>query len=464
MLGMVILVRILSPSDYGLIAMVMVVLNFVQLFKDAGLATATVQNAQISHDQISALFWVNTLIGALIALVVFLAAPLISVFFKQPELTGITAALSLSILFTGIAVQHEALLRRHLRFLSLAYSQILSLAASQAVAIFLAVIGFRYWALVAGNVMQAVVWVIMIFYFCPWRPGRMKKGTGVRGMLRFGSHLTGFHFANYFARNADNILVGKYVGKAGLGLYSRAYQLLMLPLSQIRAPLDQVALPALSSLRGTPERYAGYFRRMLEVYAHLMTPITLLGALEADFFVRLLLGPQWIGAVAVFRILAIAGLVQAISTTRGLVMVSCGHSRRYLRWGLFNALLMVLSFIAGLPFGIEGVAAAYTIANYIVLFPSLRYCFNDTPVTVGMFLRAFYPPLLAALPGFAVILLAKHFWPGQSLLLHGIYSFVFIASFFFFSWRRRSVRETLGLVLDGLRSERNLNPENGASA
>ncbi len=453
MLGMVILVRILSPADYGLVAMAMVVLNFVQLFKDAGLATATVQRESISREQISTLFWMNVMIGALLAVLVLLSAPLLSMFFGRPELTKVTAAFSISILVTGLAVQHEALLRRHMRFNALAFIQIVSLAIGLVVSVVVAVLGFRYWALVAGAITQAVAWTLLIFYFCPWLPGKMTKGAGVRGMLRFGGHLTGFHLVNYFARNADNILIGKFIGTVALGLYSRAYQLLMLPLNQIRAPLDQVALPALSSLRTAPERYARFFQRLLEIYIHIMMPLTLLCALEADFLVRLLLGPQWIGTVAVFRILAIAGLIQAISTTRGLVMISFGFSRRYFYWGLFNSILMVASFAAGLPFGIEGVALAYTIANYVILVPSLLYCFRGTPVTVAMFLRTFYPPLLAAMPSLAAVMLARHFWPSRSLLVHGLYSCLFIASFVLLSWRRRSVRETIGLVLAGLRPE-----------
>ena len=462
MLGMLILVRILSPTDYGLIAMVMIIINFVQSFKDAGLSMATVQRENISHDQISTLFWMNAMIGTLLALLVLLCAPLFSWFFKRPELTNVIATFSISIFISGFAIQHEALLRRHMRFNVLAFIQIFSLAASLAVSVVMALLGFRYWALVVGTIMQTILWTLMIFYYCPWLPGKMKKGTGVRGMLQFGGHLTGFRFMNYFARNADNILIGKFIGMEPLGLYSRAYQLLMMPINQIRAPLDHVALPALSSLRHTPERYVKYYQRLLEIYILTIMPLTLLCALEADFLVRLLLGPQWIGTVTVFRILAIAGLIQAISTTRGMVMISSGHTKRYFYWGLFNSLMMIISFVVGLPFGIEGVAIAYTIANYIILIPSLLYCFHGTPVTLALFLRAFYSPLVAVLPSAAAIMLVKYMWPSQSIVMHCFYICVFIGTFISISWRRRSVRETVRLILGELRPDLKKSEENGA--
>lgn len=451
MAGMLILARILSPADYGLLAMALVLLNFVQIFKDAGLSMATVQRRSVSRGQVSTLFWLNTLIGLLAAVLVMMVAPLLSWFFGRPELTAIAAVLSISIFVGALTNQHEALLWRHMRFQVLAFIQVSSLLANTAVAVGLALAGFRYWSLVAGVVVQSVTAALLTFYFCPWVPGKAERNTGVRGMLAFGGHLTGFNIVNYFARNADNVLIGKFIGASALGLYSRAYQLLMMPLSQIRGPLDQVAMPALSSLLDEPGRYARYYRRLLEVSLLIMVPLVVICALEADFIIRLVLGPQWAGAAGVFRILALAGLVQTISTTRGLVMISSGRHSRFFYWGVFNSLLMVAAFAAGLSYGISGVAAAYTLANYIILFPSLAYCFHGTPVTMGMFLRSFYPSILTVLPALAAFMLARQAWPGDSFPAHFLRSAAFIAVFFLFSWGRRAVRETVGVVLKGLR-------------
>jgi O-antigen/teichoic acid export membrane protein len=459
--GTLVLARILSPADYGLIAMAMIVMNFVQMFKDAGLSMATVQQETVFHKQVSTLFWLNALISALIAIAVFLGAPLLSLFFNRPELTPVTAALAVSIFISGLAIQHEALLRRHMRFQALAFTQIIALLVNLIVSIVLALSGFRYWALVIGMIAHSVTETLLAFYFCPWMPGKMQKGTGVRGMLKFGGHLTGFNFVNYFARNADNILVGKFIGMEALGLYSKAYQMLMLPLNYIRQPLDQVALPALSALRNEPGRYARYYERLLQVSALAIIPLTLFCALEADFLVKILLGPQWIGTVTVFRILALAGLVQSVAKTRGLVLISHGYSVRYFYWGLINAILTVFSFIVGLPFGIEGVAIAYTIANYVILLPSLAYCFHGTPVTIALFFRASLPPLLTTMPAIAVIMLVKKLHPGDAIFWHGLFFCIFFGSYLFFSWRRRSVRDAIKLIIGGLQSDTDEKMKNG---
>jgi len=441
--------------------MAMIVLNFVQMFKDAGLSMATVQQENISHHQVSTLFWLNALISALIAIVVLLGAPLLSLFFKRPELTNVTVALAATIFVSGLAIQHQALLRRHMRFQALAFTQIAALLVNLIISIVLALLGFRYWALVVGAIAHSTVETFLAFYFCPWVPGKMQKGTGVRGMLKFGGHLTGFNFVNYFARNADNLLVGKFIGTEALGFYSKAYQMLMLPLNHIRLPLDQVALPALSSLRDDPERYARYYQRLLEVSALVIIPLTLYCALEADFLITFLLGPKWIGTVAVFRILALAGLVQSVAKTRGVVLISHGYSVRYFYWGLINATLTVFSFIVGLPYGIEGVAIAYTIENYVILLPSLAYCFHGTPVTIALFFRSSLPPLFTAMPAIAVILLVRKLQSGYSIFWHGLFFCIFFGSYLLFSWRRRSVRDSIALILSGLRSNPDEKLKNG---
>jgi PST family polysaccharide transporter len=282
---------------------------------------ATVQKENISHEQISTLFWLNILISAFLGLCVLAGSPLVAWFYGRPELTAVTAALSVSFLISGLMIQHQALLRRHMRFGTLAVIQIASYVANLIVTISLALLGWRYWALVGGTLATALSGTLLTLFFCPWMPGRMRKGTGVRGMLKFGGHLTSFNFVNYFSRNADNILIGKFIGADALGLYAKAYQLLMMPITQIRNPLDQVAMPVLSSLRNQPERYVKYYQRLVDIIASLTMPLTVYCAIEADFLIQLLLGPKWEGVVPVFRILAIAGLVQAVASTRGLVLI-----------------------------------------------------------------------------------------------------------------------------------------------
>jgi len=448
--GTMVLARLLTPHDYGLVGMVTVVVHFAQMFKDAGLSMATVQRESISHQQISTLFWLNVLISTSIGLCVLASSPVVAWFYGKSELTAITAALSLSFFITGLTIQHQALLRRHMQFGSLAVIQIASYLGNLAVTIPLAFLGWRYWALVAGSIATALCTTTLTLVFCPWSPGWMKRGTGVRGMLKFGAHLTGFTFFDYFAGNADNILIGRFIGADALGLYAKAYNMMKLPATQIRVPLSQVAMPVLSALRNQPERYVKYYQRLIDIIASLAIPLSLYCAIEADFLVRTLLGRQWLGAVPVFRLLALAALIHVVAGTRGLVLISHGYSKRFFYFGMGSALGTVASFAIGLPFGITGVAAGYAIAKYVILIPSLYYCFQGTPITVSLFLRTIAPPMLAGLTAVGSVALMKYAGAGDSTISHLAYAALFAAIYAGLSWCRLSVRETLRLMLNGL--------------
>ena len=444
MASTMVLARLLTPSDYGLIGMVTVVVNFATMFKDAGLSMATVQKDNISHEQISTLFWINVLISIVLGVCVLVGSPLVAAFYGKPELTAVTAVFSISFIPSGLSIQHAALLRRHMRFGSLAVVQIAAQVISLAVAILLALYGWRYWALVGGSLTTAFATVVLTFFFCPWVPGRMRKGTGVRKMLKFGGHLTGFNFINYFSRNADSILIGRFIGADALGLYTKAYQLFMMPISQIRAPITNVAMPVLSSLKDQPERYVKYYQRLIDIMATLTIPLTLYCFVEAEFLIGLVLGAQWLGAVPVFRVLAVAGVLQSITSTAGLVQLSFGYSARYFKWGVVGAFVFVGSFIIGLPYGIVGVATSYACANLLITFPTLFYCYHKTPVSVSLFLRTLIMPLLIS--GVAAgSLIAIKLLTDNSILNHlfalCIFSFVYGG----LSICRKPVRETVKL-------------------
>lgn len=447
LVGTMVLARILTPADFGLIGMVMVVVNFAQLFKDAGLSMATIQRDQISHEQISTLFWLNCAVSILLALCILIASPLVAWFYNRPELTAVTALLSLSFIFSGLAIQHTALLRRHMRFWSLACIRVASLVVRLVVVISLALVGWRYWALAMGSIVGALSGTLLTYYFCPWKPSGIRKGTGVRDMLWFGGHMTGFQFFKYFSLNADKILIGRYIGADSLGLYSKAYNLFMMPVTQIRTPLVQVTTPVLCSLQNQPERFAKYYQRLLDIVATLTMPLTLYCAIEADFLIRVTLGAKWLGAVPVFRILSIAGLIRAVDSIRGLVPMSCGFSRRFLLLGSFNAIVNVASFAVGLRYGITGVATSHAIARYALLLPSLYCCFYKTPFSVSLFMKTLVPPtLICGLAGLGIVA-TRYLFSGGSMAVNGLSAMVFGVIYAGLSWRRQPIRDTLGLLL-----------------
>ena len=423
--GTVVLARLLTPYDYGVIAMVTVLTNFIALFKDAGLSIATVQAKEITHEQVSTLFWINFLISCGLGVLILASAPVVSLLYGNSDVAGVTAVLSFSFILSGMVLQHDALLRRHLRFGIIAVVQIFSQVIMIVVTVCLAYQGFRYWALVVGLLTNSVVQILCYLYFCPWIPGQPRKNTGARKKLAFGLQLTGSRFLNYFATNADNFLIGRYIGGDALGIYNRAYSLFMVPVYQIQGPITSVSIPVLSALVGNQDRFKRYFSRILDIIAYLTIPLGLYCAVEAEFIIGLLLGPQWMNAVPVFRLLSLAGLLFAVSEVRSLVLISHGYTDRLLKFNIVNSALTVVAFIIGLRYGIVGIAIGFSVAQLIVLFPSLKYCFFKTPATLGLFFKSVYPPLLCSM-GSLIISFCLYYLVGDtSLVMHLVFGIVY---------------------------------------
>lgn len=369
----VVLARLLTPADYGLVGMVAVVTGFVGLFKDLGLSAATVQREEIGDAQVSTLFWVNVGVSLLVGLCVAAIAPGVAWFYGEPRLLPVTLAYSAGFLFGGLTVQHEALLKRQMRFAVLAAAEVAALLASIMTTVLLAWRGFGYWALVMGHLALSFIYMVAVWGMCGWRPSLPRRGADVRSLLGFGGNLTGFAVINYFARNLDNLLIGRFWGGYQLGLYAKAYQLLLLPLDQISYPLTNVVVPALSRLNDEPERYRRAYLRILEKVALVTMPGIALMVTTADWVVLIVLGPQWAEAGRIFALLGVAALIQPVTNTTGWLFVTQGRARDMFRWAPVGACVVVAAFVLGLPWGAAGVATAYSAAWVLVVTPLLFY-------------------------------------------------------------------------------------------
>ena len=407
--GTVILARLLSPEDYGLVGMVAVVTGFISIFKDLGLSAATIQKAEINNQQISTLFWVNVLLSVGLMLSTAAIAPGIAWFYGEPKLTAITLAYASGFLFGGLAVQHEAVLRRRMRFLALATAEVVSLVLSSVVAITLAWNGARYWALVSGHLCLGLIYSMAVWIACGWRPGPPVRNSGVREMLAFGGNLTGFAVVNYFARNLDNLLIGRYWGPQQLGLYARAYQLLLLPIDQMLTPISAVAVPALSRLKDSPDRYRQAYLRLLEKVALLTMPLMAFMIVSSDWLVAIVLGPKWTGVSPIFSLLGIVGLMQPLASTTGWLFVTQGRTHDMFKWGIIGSTITVAGIVAGLKWGAVGVAASYSLTSIVIVIPLLFWFVTRSgPVRMTDLYRTVAPVALASMCSLGVLLFLKH--------------------------------------------------------
>jgi O-antigen/teichoic acid export membrane protein len=398
-----VLARLLTPADFGLIAMATAMTGFVEMFKDAGLSMATVQCVEINHRQISTLFWINLGLSLVLMLIVAAMAPGVAWFYGEPRLLAVTLALAILFPLSGLMIQHQALLRRQMKFGALVSIDIVSRSIGVAAGITAAAFGANYWAIVAMMGVTAFANAIMVWLGCRWVPGLPSRGAGVRPMLAFGGNLTGSGFVNYWGRNADNLLIGWYWGASPLGLYSRAYSLMLLPLTQIQAPIRAVVFPALSRLQENREEFAQFYLRAVNAMMWLCGPLVAFLAASSKPLILILLGDQWLGCVGIFRILAIIAFFQTIYTTIAWVFPALGRADRMLRLSLVTTPITVAAFAIGLPFGPTGVATAYAIAFLLLLPWRMQYTFRGTALTLASLIRAVKGPFCLSVLIFAAL-------------------------------------------------------------
>jgi PST family polysaccharide transporter len=395
-LGSAAMARLLMPKDFGIVAMGLTVTSLAGMFADLGLSTATVQSREINQDTVSALFYANIGIGIVVMLLAMSVAPVAAIFFNDWRVLPVVMAMALSIPIMACAMQHRALMQRGMRWLTIQWTEITALFVATGTGVLLAWVTSSYWALVVQSLTSAFTILVLSWIVCPWRPGRVRRWDGARSSLRFGIHLTIYNVLDYFLRS-DNILIGWRWGPIELGYYSRAYNLLLLPLSVINGPIASAVIPALSRLQDDSSRWRKSFLDALSIASLLSSGAAAVLTATAAPLVIVLYGPAWSESADIFSFLAIS--IFALSMTTGMmwVNVSLGRTRRMLMWNLIRSPLAVMSFVIGLPYGAKGVAIAFTAMACVTAIPGIAFQVNRTPVTWLDVLRITGPATLTGI-------------------------------------------------------------------
>ena len=360
-----ILARILMPGDFGLLAMVTAFTTFAERFKDIGLGDATVQARDLNHEQVSALFWINLSICAVIGFLIAGFSKVIAWFYQEPRLIAISVVIAATFIFSGLVIQHQALLRRRLLFGRLALINLSSVFLSIVVAIIMAYLGFGYWSLVGREFSRGLFVVVGSWASISWFPRMPKRKNGIGALLTFGKYVTGFNMAYFFSRSFDKILIGKLFGPNQLGLYTNAYQLISIPISQIQHPINTVALSSLSALQRDSVAFCSYFKKMLNAINFVCVPIIVFIAVFGDILVPFILGQKWAGAVGIFQMLAIGAFIEPNTHAIGPAMVASGKTSQYLRIGLVESSALLVCLFLGSRWGTIGVAFGYSASMYL---------------------------------------------------------------------------------------------------
>lgn len=362
LLGTVALGRLLSPTDFGLIAMVAVFTSFGALLRDFGISTAALQARTLTQQQASNLFWVSTLLSATVAVALASSSHLLVALYDEPRLGSIAPILAICIAIDGLQSQVQVQLARSMRYFTLTLTDLVTQALALAVALIAAAAGLGYWALVAQAVLASVLLLATRTIAARWLPSLPRRGQNSRALIRAGSEFGLAQVLTFAANNMDSLAIGARWGATSLGFYNRAFQIYQLPRTATLDPLTQVAIPTINRTTTYGSRRAtDILARIQFLLSFFVTWIYLVTAVTADWLVPLLLGDQWASSIRIFQLLAIGGAFSAFGTVSYWTFIVAQQSRQLLYLHLVTKPIVVILIILAVPSGVEAVALAYAI-------------------------------------------------------------------------------------------------------
>ena len=375
-IGTAILAQLLAPSDYGLYSMAILVVKFFELFKDLGTSSAIIQREHTSEVLLSSIFWVNVSFGFLILVLMVIGAPAISSFYGKPELVLILRVLSVSYFLSSLGILHSTLLHKRLRFDLLAKVELISALLGTAVAITFALRGCGAWSLVFQMISTSFITTLLAWMTLRWRPLLAISWEELRGVFSYSMHLSGFTLCNYFARNADYILIGRFLGPQNLGYYTMAYQLMLYPIMTVSSIISRVLFPILSRLQTNDSEFRKVYLKVCLTIGLLTFPMMCGLFVAADSFILGLIGKTWEPVIPILMILIPVGLFQSVGTTVGLIYQVKAKTRALFLWGIASSALITFCFLIGINWGTTGVSWSYLLASVILLYPNFAIPFR----------------------------------------------------------------------------------------
>jgi PST family polysaccharide transporter len=392
----VLLARLLSPADFGVVALAMVVIGFAGTIADFGMEAALIQRRDLTARHLRAAFTASVLVGLGLAAGLALLAPFSAAVLKAPILPDVLRALALIFAVGALGGTARSLLRRDLRFKALFWTGFISYLVGYAgVVTVLALRGWGAWSLVWGALTQSALEAFLVLAVVrpPLKP--LLARAELRELFGFGAGVSLNSIVNYLARNGDNLIVGRWLGPAALGLYGRAYNLMTLPLNYLGVAAHQVLFPAMAEIQEDKQRLGRAYLLAVQISALTAAPVMAGMAVAAPQMVSTLYGPKWGGMVIPLQILCAAGVLRAIYHLAGSVTYATGHVYAELRRQVVYAILVVAATVLGTRWGVEGVAIGVMIAIVYMYLAMAALALRIVGRGWGEF-------LFAQLPGVAV--------------------------------------------------------------
>jgi O-antigen/teichoic acid export membrane protein len=464
LLSMAALARLLSPGDFGLVAMVTVVTAFVMNFADAGLTAAVVLHDRLDQRQVSNLFWFNVTLGVLLFFGTVASAPLLAAFYDRPEVAPICIGCACSFLPMSLGIQHAALLRRRLEFGRLTIVGQASVAGGLVVAVAAAWTGWGPWSLVAQLNAMAILRTLLSWIACPWRPSMPSRGTGSRHLLRFGGISLADEIVRYAGRNFDIAVIGRVIGADALGVYTRAQTLFAQVPTQLSGPFNSIAGPALARVQADPGRFRSAYRSGLLMISSVALPAVAAMFVLAEPLIDFLMGPQWSRCIPVFRWLVADAVVAAVGGCAvGWLYIYGRRIRMQFVGSALPAVARAMTALLSVPLGLEactaaisGVTLAATVASLFLALPGSPVRLRDVGAALAM------PSVASFLAGCLLHWGCTSLpvdWPSGMRLLAGgaVFSIAYAIPWCLFGWGRDQLRRLLRTAIHPTTVERIVN-------
>lgn len=401
LLGTLVLARLLTPQDYGLVGMARLAIGLIAIFRELGTGAAIIQRKELSPEFLSSIFWANLALAVVTSGLAIATSPLVALFFHQPMIAPIIRVLAAGFIISALSSVPSALLNREMAFRTLMLIEIGATAFTTCLAVGLALRGEGAWSLVISSLAATCVTTVLIWLSSPWRPRWRLSWKELRSIASYSLNLSGFNLVNYFNRNADNTIVGRYLGAYQLGFYQLAYNVMLYAVQNISQVMGRVLFPVFAKVQDDNPRFRQAYIKAVSTIAVITFPMMAGVMAVANPFVKAVLGEKWHPVASLLIILAPVGLIQSVVTTVGNIYYAKGRADWLFRWGLFATFISVGSFIVGLPWGIRGVAVGYLIANLLLVYPAFAVPFRLIDLKMRDFLRPLWPIL-----AFSIVMLA----------------------------------------------------------
>ncbi len=382
---LVVLARLLEPSDFGLIAMVTVFTAFVGLVPQLGLGPALVQAPELDEEQTQSAWWVCVLVGASLAAGVAASAPIVGALYDDARLVPLTRWLAAALFFEAVGVVPAALLQRDMAFRPIARIELTASIGGGIAGLSAAFAGFGATALAVQLLGASALHCLGSHAAVSWRPRAVLRVERLRPLFHFGGHLLGFQLFNYWTRNADDLLIGRFVGAGALGHYGMAYRLMMMPLQQVTQVFQRVMFPALSTVQDDRVRVKVAYLRATRMIGLVTIPAVCGLFVVAPTLVEVVLGADWAPVAPLLQVLCFAAVKQPLGATTGWIYQSQGRTDLMRRWGIRIGTVTMIGFVIGLQWGAYGVAVSYAVTRYLLWVPAIRVPGRLIGMTFGEF-------------------------------------------------------------------------------